>query len=91
MHSSNRQSKRSYRGNDVLKQIIDMNLTKSALAKRLGTSPRNLDTKCKEVFGMTFDDYKANERARRNEELSKRTIKSPRPFNYRSNILGGFR
>ena len=65
--------RRSKLGPD-LKYIVEMNYTKSAAAKRMGIATSTLDKKCREMFGMKWDDLKAAQRAEKNAQLAKKPI-----------------
>jgi len=64
---------RSFNKPGVL-ELMERNYTKSAAAKRLGVSTKVLDEKCKKASGLTWDEFKAQERDKRNKELSKKPV-----------------
>lgn len=56
-----------------LSYLVEMNLTKSAAASKLGVTSKILDVKCKERFSMTWDEIKQAQRDKKNKELGSKT------------------
>lgn len=54
--------------------LVQMNFTKTAAAQRAKCSGEALDKECLRVFGMKWDDIKAEQRKDKNEFLSNRPI-----------------
>lgn len=52
-----------------INDLLDMNLTKAAAAKRARCTPKTLDKECIKEFGKNWTELKAKQRQSKNEAL----------------------
>lgn len=66
--------------NSNLRDLLEMNLTKTATAKRAGCGTVGLDRACIKEFGKTWNQIKEDQRNTRNAALAHRPVTGLRYF-----------